>query len=672
VVLWVQPLAPLSGANSLAKSFGQSFADSFGPAFERSAQNFIPVQMEQQRVKREEEQVRTAQELMGGINEGAGEGMGDMREASELGALSQFMQQFSQEESAFQQDKMGGFQILQDLSTLMDEPDGIRRPMIKEQIKRMRGQGVSILPEAEQILMNMKGDEGKMFMDILANNAAGDPSFGMNTLMETLSNPDAFKQAIIPAGQEMQQNLTDQQNVESGQGLTPAQRKMAGVNKQIQNDIRANQARLQAETRKLQNLMKAAQSPAIKSQRALDIVQGQVEAQQKVIEDIQKDTQSKMDKLNANTMGEASIERRAEVTQSQDERQLAALVESGAIDQDTADILTLSRLTRSAYGDPGQTAEIYTGAQLNGQPGFENLDPNVTVQTLRNDRGEITSVSIIDRPEPDRANRQRKIESRKVEYMNYDMTEEEANALAVKSVDGRIETEFLQNGVLRITDLDMAEAGMVDNAVREFILPSGAGREPIPRSQTLYEQANLGTGPKSSVQAMMAKGASMLGMDLPYEQTVEARKGLELSFNTLVRTLTVSPRMAVYDIARVKKEFDIGPSFFRGPGETRANMRQLRNTLTTWQQQNERDTMDQTLPMEDRKVARADSVSIQNFLDSLGIPPEIKPEELKSPEVVETFDLQDLKNFVSLPDDNFNSLPVEVQDAIIERLRRGK
>ena len=319
-------------------SFFESFAESFGPAFRSSLQ--------------------------------AGAGVRAVNAQNKanmdfLTALNAFEQSSAQLEAANEQDATQGFEFLNSMRELMDEPDVIRKSMIQSRIEQARANGVPISKEAEKIFLGLKGDEGAAFWDELATQASSTEGFGIKMVGQVASDPAALAQAVMPVGKKVAADMKQKEAIEKGESTKTAEELALEANdRKITAEVNTLNTRISKEQQKLvalQNQLDKIAQAGIASgadQRTIGLVQDrkkrEVTRQQSVIDRLQKRADSLTDQVSKNTR-ESLVDAREQAQQQNElgqfQRRLRAAVDKGTISPERAEELNRAQLERTAFGD---------------------------------------------------------------------------------------------------------------------------------------------------------------------------------------------------------------------------------------------------------------------------------------------------------------------------------
>lgn len=149
----------------------------------------------------------------------------------------------------------------------------------------------------------------------------------------------------------------------------------------------------------------------------------------------------------------------------------------------------------------------------------------------------------------------------------------------------------------------------------------GLGDPPRPRperGQTLFDLAELATGPESALRAATAVPRAWFGFE-PDERVIQARQAFRIETQSMVRSLAINPRFPVSEQERIRQEINIQPKVFDDPALQRAQMEQIHDSLELRMEQAFRDALDPSYPQEHREAQKQNAANIANFLAVLGV-----------------------------------------------------
>ena len=143
--------------------------------------------------------------------------------------------------------------------------------------------------------------------------------------------------------------------------------------------------------------------------------------------------------------------------------------------------------------------------------------------------------------------------------------------------------------------------------------------EPEQPKQTLWDMAQLGTGPFSALRSGASVASGMLGGPVA-EKTIQARQFISSAQNDLIRALSINPRFPVGEIKRLQEEINISPKLFDNPKMMRQRMIAVDDYLKRRLNKEVQVTQDSSLPIKDRRSAASAAKDIASFLKIMGVP----------------------------------------------------
>lgn len=151
--------------------------------------------------------------------------------------------------------------------------------------------------------------------------------------------------------------------------------------------------------------------------------------------------------------------------------------------------------------------------------------------------------------------------------------------------------------------------------------------EPMTGAQgdTLWDLSEIATGRGAAARVGIGKVVGLISGMNPTEKTTYARARFSQEIQGLIRSLAINDRFPVSEQERIRKDIAIVPNVLLQPNEMRARMQSVATGLTRdaenyWALAN-RPGLDQST----RESYANASLSIQNFLKVLGVPPAEQP-----------------------------------------------
>lgn len=215
-------------------------------------------------------------------------------------------------------------------------------------------------------------------------------------------------------------------------------------------------------------------------------------------------------------------------------------------------------------------------------------------------------------PKPD--DRSRKIAALQSQLIGKGMDPQKARDYATNVTDGNLRMNINpQTGSIVFTDI-------VNGTAHEVPLANAAGPVPTPApGQTMWDAANLGTGPISGAAAGISAVSGALGGPVA-DQTIKARQTLKLGAQSMSRALANNPRFPVAERKWLQDELSLLPSLVDNSKAMHDRMETVDSALRTWLAQAQRNANDTSLPVSTRQAQKQKAAEIQDFLAQLGVP----------------------------------------------------
>lgn len=185
----------------------------------------------------------------------------------------------------------------------------------------------------------------------------------------------------------------------------------------------------------------------------------------------------------------------------------------------------------------------------------------------------------------------------------------------------------IATGTLKVvTDPYTGNVALVDVGTGEQVPMSMRGEKPTEKvpvekkaEETLWEMADLSTGPWSAMRAGAGTVSGMVGLPTA-EKTDYARQYIRSAQNDLIRALSINPRFPVGEINRLKEEINISPKLLDNPDKLKTRMKAVDNYLKRRLEKEQSTSNDTNAPMNDRKAAATAAKDIGSFIKLLGVP----------------------------------------------------
>jgi len=193
------------------------------------------------------------------------------------------------------------------------------------------------------------------------------------------------------------------------------------------------------------------------------------------------------------------------------------------------------------------------------------------------------------------------------------ITEQEATAIVLGTK--KVQKDPV-TGEITIVDL------IKNNVTRPTIAdsPNIAQETGQPNNINIWNMAPDVAGPMSAAKAAGSVVSGMVGGPVS-EQTIIARQTVTNAQNDLVRALSINPRFPVGEINRIREEINIAPAIFDNTETYRGRLRAIDTYLRQRIKGEQRDSLNNGLPVDQRRAARQAFSDISDFLDMLGVPP---------------------------------------------------
>lgn len=247
----------------------------------------------------------------------------------------------------------------------------------------------------------------------------------------------------------------------------------------------------------------------------------------------------------------------------------------------------------------------------------------------------------------------------------------QAAEAAANIVDGIVRYDVTEQGrVLEINTSTGAVKELPISSSQAQEISSAASQSENDNSFSLYGLSEEISGVTPTAKAAAAKVSAMFGLEA-FPETVTNRQIAEGAMQGLVRALSINDQYPVREIERIRNDMaKISPRLLSGGPEVRAQMKGLNTLLTSELETARRDSSNPEMPTEIRAGAARAANDIKNFLGVMGY---VDKDVLKTPQDVANVPLSSLQEFVrSTEDAVLESLPDDVEDAIFQRMSRGR
>jgi hypothetical protein len=146
-----------------------------------------------------------------------------------------------------------------------------------------------------------------------------------------------------------------------------------------------------------------------------------------------------------------------------------------------------------------------------------------------------------------------------------------------------------------------------------------SGDEAPKRDISLYEATERGTGLYSAFLNTASTISGMVRGPIATE-TVKDRQRLEMAQRNLFRALRESSKVLAFEMKTIFDEHPIDPSIWRSPEIAQANFEVIDETLKNRILDAEKAAVDKTLPISERRDARATLKAMKDFREILAVP----------------------------------------------------
>ena len=160
--------------------------------------------------------------------------------------------------------------------------------------------------------------------------------------------------------------------------------------------------------------------------------------------------------------------------------------------------------------------------------------------------------------------------------------------------------------------------------------PGGGGAAVSPQApqQSLFASSGLLTGPVSTTKKTLSE-IPLVGRLVNAQKETSAQKFLGLMKRDLVTGLQNSPKFAEGERKQIESELEIDPRFWDDPVALRSRMIGIDQAIEVRLMNAFKQANDKTLPPERRKWARTIYMTLSNFRDQLGVPPQLSFDEVR-------------------------------------------
>ena len=249
---------------------------------------------------------------------------------------------------------------------------------------------------------------------------------------------------------------------------------------------------------------------------------------------------------------------------------------------------------------------------------------------------------------------------------------ENPEEFATKIVDGLIDYNISEDGsTARFIDMTKF-ATDPDNAVRDIPIANLTlfGEQERPEApMKIWDVTDEIAGFAPFTEEVWGKSVGQVFPGAVSDQTDQARQFVRSQKEQLINALRQSPRFTEAEATRIAEDINIAPAVFDSPGSLRNRLRSIDGTLRLKMDQEEIIARSDDMPEEERSAARNIVGNIQNFLDVLGVPPELKAADFEVTTDIENLDPADIRRFFrDASDDELRALSDEAEAKVREIL----
>ena len=214
-----------------------------------------------------------------------------------------------------------------------------------------------------------------------------------------------------------------------------------------------------------------------------------------------------------------------------------------------------------------------------------------------------------------------------------------------------------------------------ENAVRDIPIAdlNMFGDQPRPEApMKIWDVTDEIAGFAPFTEEVWGKSVGQVFPGAVSDQTDQARQFVRSQKEQLINALRQSPRFTESEADRIAEDINIAPAVFDSSGSLRNRLRSIDGTLRLKMEQEEIIARSDDMPQEERSAARNIVGNIQNFLDVLGVPPELKAANFEVMADIENLDPADIRRFFrDASDADLRGLSDEAKAKIRERLGSG-
>jgi hypothetical protein len=193
------------------------------------------------------------------------------------------------------------------------------------------------------------------------------------------------------------------------------------------------------------------------------------------------------------------------------------------------------------------------------------------------------------------------------------------------------EATGLMTGTIKVMQDPVSGARFVVDTIKgteRQLKPETSGqpeteKKPTTQDKTIFELADLVSGPGSAMKAAASVPSGMVGGPVA-DETLQARQYVVTAKNDLIRALSINPRFPVGEIKRIETEIDVSPKILDNPKMLRSRLISIDKYLKRRVEKEKLVANDNTMPTKARQEAMSSAKDIEHFIKLMGVPTQIK------------------------------------------------
>jgi hypothetical protein len=192
------------------------------------------------------------------------------------------------------------------------------------------------------------------------------------------------------------------------------------------------------------------------------------------------------------------------------------------------------------------------------------------------------------------------------------------------------EATGLMTGTIKVMQDPVSGARFVVDTIKgteRQLKPEGLAKQPPketgPQDKTIFELADLVSGPGSALKAAASVPSGIVGGPVA-DETLQARQYVVTAKNDLIRALSINPRFPVGEIKRIEQEIDVSPKILDNPKMLKNRLISIDKYLKRRVEKEKGVANDANMPTNARQEAMSSVKDIENFIKLMGVPIQIK------------------------------------------------